>query len=110
VYFGYYTDSEKQGLLREIKALEEGITMAEAVMKGFTQSELEALRKLSEDMAQLDWEEELYWAKQDGIGIGKEEGIAIGKEEGIAIGQNELIDLLESGKSLEEAKRTLGIE
>jgi predicted transposase/invertase (TIGR01784 family) len=106
VYFGYYTDSEKQGLLREIEALEEGITMAETVMKGFTQSELEALRKLSEDMAQLDWEEELYWAKQDG----KEEGIVIGEKKGIAIGEKKLIDLLESGKSLEEAKRILGIE
>jgi predicted transposase/invertase (TIGR01784 family) len=90
VYFGYYTDPEKQGLLREIEALEEGIQMAEAVMKGFTQTELENLRQLSIDMAQLDWEEELYWAVREG--------------------QKKLIDLQESGKTLEEAKRMLDIE
>jgi hypothetical protein len=53
-------------------------------------SELENLRQISIDMQQLDWQEELYWAKRGG--------------------QKELMDLLESGKTLEEAKRILGIE
>jgi hypothetical protein len=41
----------------------------------------------------MDWNEELYEAEQKGI----------------ATGQKKLIELLESGKSLEEAKRILGI-
>jgi predicted transposase/invertase (TIGR01784 family) len=97
VYFGYYMESEKQGLLREIETLEEGIKMAEAVMKGFTQTELENLRQISIDMYELDWQEELYWAKQEGIAVGEKLG-------------RQLIDLQESGKTLEEAKRILGIE
>jgi hypothetical protein len=102
VYFRYFTDPAKQDLLRKIEALEEGIKMAEAVVKGFTQTELEYLRKMSQDKQQMDWQEDLLEAE--------EKGIAIGQKKGIAIGHQELIDLLESGKSLEEAMRILGIE
>jgi predicted transposase/invertase (TIGR01784 family) len=97
VYFGYYTDSGKQGLLREIEALEEGIKMAETVVKGFTQEQLEYLRETSLIGLEMDRKyqmRELYEAEQKGI----------------VTGQKKLIDLWESGKTLEEAKRILGIE
>jgi hypothetical protein len=134
VYFGYYTDTGKQGLLREIEALEEGIKMAETVVKGFTKEQLEYIHETYRILQEMDWNEYLYEmkekAKEEGLFIGKEEGIALGKEEGIALGKEEgisigkeegialgeksgsqkLIDLLENGKSLEEAKRILGIE
>jgi flagellar biosynthesis/type III secretory pathway protein FliH len=119
-------DGGKQGLLQEIEALEEGIKMAETVVKGFTQSELDFMRETSRILQEMDWNEYLYEAEQKGIAIGEEKGIAIGEQKGIAIGeqkglaigeqkgiaigQKELIGLLESGKSLEEAKRILGIE
>jgi predicted transposase/invertase (TIGR01784 family) len=110
VYFGYYKDTGKQGLLREIEALEEGIKMAETVVEGFTQTELENLRQISLHKAQMDWQYELYDAKQEGIAEGEARGEARGEVKGKAVGQKELIELWKSGKSLEEAKRILGIE
>jgi predicted transposase/invertase (TIGR01784 family) len=94
VYFGYYTEPEKQDLLRKIEALEEGIKMAKAVVKGFTQEQLEYLREMSRHKHEMDWQ--IYQSEM--------------KKQGIAIGHQELIDLLENGKTLEEAKRILGIE
>jgi hypothetical protein len=80
------------------------------VVKGFTQSELDYMRETSRILQEMDWNEYLYEAEQKGIAIGEEKGIAIGEEKGIVTGRKELMGLLESGKSLEEAKRILGIE
>jgi predicted transposase/invertase (TIGR01784 family) len=123
VYFGYYRDREKQGLLREIEEKEEGIRMAKTVVKGFTQGELEALREISLHRRQMDYQEEmlarerrlaraLAKRRREGLAQGREEGRAQGREEGRAQGreegQKQLFELLESGKSLEEAKHILG--
>jgi flagellar biosynthesis/type III secretory pathway protein FliH len=43
--------------------------------------------------------------REEGIAIGEQRGITIGKEQG----QQELIALLESGKTLEEAKKLLNL-
>jgi predicted transposase/invertase (TIGR01784 family) len=98
VYFGYYQDSRKQGLLQEIEALEEGIKMAETVVQGFTKEELEYMRETSRIAQELDWNGYLREAKEEGIAIGEK------------LGSQKLIELLESGKTLEDAKRILGIE
>jgi predicted transposase/invertase (TIGR01784 family) len=103
VYFGYYTDTERQGLLREIEALEEGIKMAETVMNGFTQTELENLRQLSLDMQELDRQEELYWAEERATEKGIAKGITIGKEKGKLEGK---VEGKEEAK-LEVAKKLL---
>jgi predicted transposase/invertase (TIGR01784 family) len=121
VYFGYYRDPEKQGLLRAIEETEEGIGMAETVVNGFTQNELEMLREISLHRRQMDYQEEMRERKKrleravargqrKGLAQGLEQGLVQGMTQGLEQGRKELFDLLESGKSLEEAKRILGFK
>ena len=105
VYFGYYTDPGRRKLLREIEALEEGIGMAETVVKGFTQHELEMLREISEHRRQMDYQEDMIEMRKEAWAAGLAEGRAEGRIEG----QKQLLDLLEGGKSLDEARRILGL-
>jgi predicted transposase/invertase (TIGR01784 family) len=94
VYLGYYRDEGKRKVLKEIEEYEEGIGMAEAVVNGFTQHELEMLREISLHRRQMDYQEDMIEMQ----------------EEARVQGQKQLIDLLESGKSLEEAKHILGFK
>ncbi|MDR2134944.1 MAG: hypothetical protein LBP27_07555, partial [Treponema sp.] len=82
---------------------EEGIRMAEEVVEGFTRDELEMLREISLHRRQMDYQEDMLELEE-----AHARGLAEGLEKGLAQGQKQLIDLLESGKSLEEAKRILG--
>jgi flagellar biosynthesis/type III secretory pathway protein FliH len=69
------------------------------------------LREISLHRRQMDYQEdmlELQEAHARGLAEGRDAGLAEGLEKGLAEGQKQLIDLLESGKSLEEAKRILG--
>jgi predicted transposase/invertase (TIGR01784 family) len=105
VYFKYFTDPEKQGLLQEILRLEEGIAMATAVVEGWTQSEIAFLRELSRHKQEADYWQSIYDAENKGRVEGEAKGEARGRE----TGQKELIALLENGKSIEEVKRLLGL-
>jgi predicted transposase/invertase (TIGR01784 family) len=62
--------------LREIEALEEGIKMAETVVKGFTKEQLEYIHETYRILQEMDWNEELHEAKQKGIALGNEKGKA----------------------------------
>jgi flagellar biosynthesis/type III secretory pathway protein FliH len=97
IYFKYFTDPEKQWLLREILKEEEAITMATQVIQGLTQSQIEYLREMSRHKQEADYWQELRDARDEGEAKGRETG------------QKELIALLESGKSLAEAKQLLGL-
>jgi flagellar biosynthesis/type III secretory pathway protein FliH len=77
--------------------------MAEEVVEGFTRDELEMLREISLHRRQMDYQEDMLELEE-----AHARGLAEGLEKGLAQGQKQLIDLLESGKSLEEAKRILG--
>jgi hypothetical protein len=55
------------------------------------------------DEAKKVWREE---GIQKGIGIGRQEGIGIGIQKGIGIGRQDILDLLRSGKSVDEVLRT----
>jgi hypothetical protein len=121
VYFGYYRDPERQSLLREIEGLEEGIGMAETVMNGFTQHELEMLREISEHRRQMDYQQEMIERKEALARFLAEERVKFLAEERVrflaeerakvrAEVQKQVFELLESGKTLEEAKRILGVE
>ena len=68
--------------------------MASEVIKTISKDEQERFRLLSEYKYQLDAQSKLVHAKQEGIRKGRKEG----KEEG----KQEIIDLLKSGKSIEE--------
>jgi predicted transposase YdaD len=85
--------------------MREGIGMAETVVQGFTQHELEVLREISLHKRQMDYQEDLIEMQQEARDKGRIEGRAEGRIEG----QRQLLDLLESGKSLEEARRILGL-
>jgi hypothetical protein len=66
---------------------------------------MEYIRQMHRDIQEMDYREEWREARDEGMA----KGIAIGEEQGIALGEKRLIDLLESGKTLEEAKGILGI-
>ncbi|WP_148257808.1 hypothetical protein [Leadbettera azotonutricia] len=72
--------------------------MAEEAISGFTQEQLEYMRETAR-LGNI-----MYWNSLRGD---QEERV---KEEGKKAGQKEIIALLESGKTLEEAKLILGIE
>jgi predicted transposase YdaD len=87
--------------------------MATQVIQGLTQSQIEYLREMSRHKQEADYWQELRDAKDEGeargIAKGREEGRAEGRAEGEAKGQKKLIALLESGKTLAEAKQLLGL-
>jgi len=66
VFFQYLTDEEKRTKIIEIINRKEGIAMAVKTMTGFTQSEIERLRKISELKAELDYQDGMVTAKREG--------------------------------------------
>jgi hypothetical protein len=72
----------------EIEEKNQNTVPVKAVVKGFTQEQLEYLREMSRHKQQMDWQVDLLEAKRKGIAIGQEQG------------QQKLIDLLESVRGL----------
>jgi predicted transposase/invertase (TIGR01784 family) len=64
VFFEYLTDAEKRTKIIEIINRKEGIAMAVQTMTGFTQSEIEFFRELSELKAELDFQNDRVLAKR----------------------------------------------
>jgi predicted transposase/invertase (TIGR01784 family) len=120
VYFRYMKDKGKRKKINEIMEREEGIAMASEVLMTISKDEAERSRLMSEYKYQMDMQSKLVYAKRVGIEIGEQKGIVIGEQKGIVIGeqrgeqrgrqkgrqegQQKIIDMLDSGKSLEEIK------
>jgi predicted transposase/invertase (TIGR01784 family) len=85
VFSQYLTDPEKRAKIIEIIKRKEGIAMAVKTMTGFTQSEVEFFRKVSQLKAELDYQNEITLAKRKVRKEGLEKGLA----EGLAKGRNE---------------------
>jgi predicted transposase/invertase (TIGR01784 family) len=113
IYLKYRKEEAAEGLITALCREEEGIMKAERELRKASRDEEKWARALFREKNATLYKSGLYNARQEGIAIGQQEGIAIGQQEGIAIGERkvqELIRLQESGKTLEEAKRILGIE
>ena len=117
--FQYLTDLKKRAKIIQIINRREGIAMAVKTMTGFTQSEIEFFRELSELKAELDFQNDRVLAKrearkegleeglEEGRAEGRAEGLAKGLAEGLVEGRNEVLDLLEQGLSVDEVKARL---
>jgi len=81
VFFQYLTDEEKRAKIIEIINRKEGIAMAVKTMTGFTQNEIEYIRKMSELKAELDYQSGMTNAKREGLAKGLKEGLKKGRNE-----------------------------
>jgi flagellar biosynthesis/type III secretory pathway protein FliH len=104
-FFRYYRDRTKEGLIEELVKSEEGIAMAAEVIEGFSAEQVAYFHEVSKEKYQLDMQAHRDEAHELGYAEGLEEGSAAGLEEG----QRRVFELLESGKTLEEAKHILGL-
>jgi len=77
IFFQYLTDEEKRAKIIEIIKRKEGIAMAVKTMTGFTQNEIEYIRKMSELKAELDYQSGMTNAKREGL----KKGLAKGRNE-----------------------------
>jgi predicted transposase/invertase (TIGR01784 family) len=102
VFFRYLSDKGKRGKINEIVKREEGIAMAGRMLLSISRDEDARARLMSEYKYEVDMQSKLVDARLDGL----EEGMVKGREEGLVEGQikteNKFIELLKSGKSLEE--------
>ena len=98
VFFEYLTNKGKRGKINEIIAQEEGIAMALKILHTISKDQAERWRQISEEKYELDKRSELAYERQ------------IAKQEGKLEGRQEIIDLLKSGKSLEEIIKEYGAQ
>ncbi|WP_461257114.1 Rpn family recombination-promoting nuclease/putative transposase [Treponema sp. R80B11-R83G3] len=66
IFFEYLTDEEKRAKIINITNREEGIAMAVKTMTGFTQNEIEYIRKMGELKAELDYQSGMVCAERKG--------------------------------------------
>jgi predicted transposase/invertase (TIGR01784 family) len=85
VFLKYIRDKGKRGKINEIIGMEEGIAMASEVLMTISRDEAEWFRRMGEEKYQLDRQSELVTAKREGM--------------------QEIINLIKSGKSIEEIER-----
>ena len=85
VYFRFLTDKSKRFKINDILVKEEGIAMASEVLLNISKDEIEQARLMSELKYELDTQSNLVEAKREG--------------------RREVIELLKSGKTLEEIIR-----
>jgi predicted transposase/invertase (TIGR01784 family) len=99
VYFRYLTDKGKRQKINEILVQKEGIAMASEVLINISKDEIERARLNSELKYELDIQSRFTHAERKG----RTQGHAEGRKEM----KQEIIELLKSGKSLEEIERSL---
>jgi predicted transposase/invertase (TIGR01784 family) len=96
VFFRYITDTTKRRKINQIVEAEEGIAMACQVLRTVSKDEAERARLLSEYKFEVDNQSKMVQAKRVGL--------AEGRVKGLAEGRAEILNLLDSGKSIEEIK------
>jgi hypothetical protein len=100
VFFKYLKDKKMRRKINEIIELEEGIAMASEVLMTISKDMVERLELMSIEKHQLDIQSKIVTAER--------KGIKIGEQRGEQRGQQKIINLLKSGKSLEEIERIIG--
>jgi hypothetical protein len=74
IFFKYYTEPERQGLIGALMAAEEGIAMAGEMLEGFTAEEEAYFYELSKEKYELDMQEYETEAWKKGIAEGLDQG------------------------------------
>jgi predicted transposase/invertase (TIGR01784 family) len=97
VYIEYLTDKSKRVKINEILEKEEGIFMAHEVLSGISRDEDERMRLYIEEKHAIDYHCEMTYYQREGM----KEGL----KEGRAEGRKDVINLVKSGKTLEEIIR-----
>jgi predicted transposase/invertase (TIGR01784 family) len=95
-YFRYLTDRSKRSKINEILKHEEGIAMASQVLMKISKDEIERARLLLDEKNSLDIQSKIVTAERKGERKGKRKG------------EQNIINLLKSGKSLEEVLKLYG--
>ncbi|GHV89407.1 hypothetical protein AGMMS50267_17670 [Spirochaetia bacterium] len=99
VFFRYLADKTKRQKINEIVQLEEGISMASAVLMTISRDEVERARLESEYKYEVDTQSKVVHAKREGLREGKREG----KREG----QNDVLELMKQGYTAEQIETKL---
>ena len=96
VFFRYLTDKGKRRKINEIMEREEGIAMASEVLMTISKDDIERARLLSELKYELDMQSLRVTAKREGHAEGRAEM------------KKEMIELLKSGKTMDEIIKECG--
>ncbi|GHT50422.1 hypothetical protein FACS1894102_5930 [Spirochaetia bacterium] len=120
VFFRYITDTTKREKINKLVEFEDGIAMASEVLISISRDEVERARLTSEYKYVVDHQSKMVQAKRLGMAEGEKigeargrnEGRNEGRAEGLNEGRNEgrteaekkFMELLNSGKSLDEIK------
>ena len=105
VFFCYYTDLNKQGLIQQILETDEEIHMAQAMMQRITAAEVAALKQLSRDRYEID-----KCSHEYELDLREERGLAKGLAKGIEQGRIEAAHhMKEDGVPLEQISRWTNI-
>jgi len=101
IYFKYLTDKSKRDKINRIVELEVGIEMASKVLIKISKDEREFFRQFSREKYELDAQHDKYMEKL-ALAAERRKGKREGKREGKLEGKSEIINLLKTGKSIEE--------
>ncbi|GHU06182.1 hypothetical protein FACS1894147_12910 [Spirochaetia bacterium] len=106
VFFRYIKDPKKRQIINQIIEAQEDIAMAGQVLRTISRDKVERARLMSEYKFETDHQSKMVQAERrgraEGEAIGEKRGEKRGQKRGEAIGENRIIELLKSGKSMEE--------
>ena len=105
----YTADKGKRKLVNEILEIEEGVSMAGAVLLTISKDEVERARLESEYKYAVDYQSRMITARQEGEAIGEARGVAIGEARGVELAYRAAIKGGVSGEILEQIAKNSGI-
>jgi predicted transposase/invertase (TIGR01784 family) len=102
LFFRYFSFKKQRALINELLKYEEGITMAGAVVKGWTQEEIEAVNAISQEKREMDlimYAKELKLMERIDRKVRKaeEKGLIKGQKKGLKEGHEDVLALLDQG-------------
>jgi hypothetical protein len=111
VYLKYNADETKAELLKAISVKNRGVAMAQEAFLTVSRDEQERARLLSEYKYEMDLQDRMITAREEGVelgtAIGTAKGIELGTEKGIELERNRVLNLLKQGLSIAEIERQL---
>jgi predicted transposase/invertase (TIGR01784 family) len=109
-WLAYFDPASPEDLVEEVIKMDVAIQKAQERLT-FVANDKEALREYHmREMALSDWASGVNHARREGRVEGRKEGRAEGQKEGRTEGAKEVFDLLSQGKTIEEARKILGLD